>query len=76
MQDTYRAFAPESHVIDHLNGCEIENYNGRIWLIGRGACYDYLMSLGDCWERSSKTVFIEYHNSSFEIILIEKGQCG
>lgn len=73
VEKTYRSFGPNARVLDSLDCPEINEFRGRVW-VTRGACYDYLMSLGDCREvTSTGTIHLENHNYNFEFVLIEKG---
>lgn len=70
VQDAYRAFGPNSYVLDSLDCEEIENLPSRVWTIGRGMCYEKLLELGYS-ETESQCIHMLYHNNNFEIILME-----
>lgn len=71
VQDAYRAFGKESYVLDSLECKEIEELGERVWTVGRGTCYDKLLSLG-YKEIESHDLYLRYHDNSFQVILMEK----
>jgi uncharacterized membrane protein len=72
VETTYKAFGPKAYVLGGLNGEELNNVSGRIWVIDRGACYDYLKRQGNYKVISDKKISVRYHNYNHEIILMEK----
>lgn len=69
VQDTYRAFGPNSRVIDELTEVTEAQLGGRVWTNGRGSCYQYLLSLGYA-ESDSHSIRMRYHNCHYEMILM------
>lgn len=73
VQKTYRAFGPNSRVLDTFDCPEMESLGNRVWTIDRGICYEQLLSLGYT-EAETHTVHLRYHNSNFELILMVKAE--
>lgn len=76
----YVAFDTHTEIIWHdsdddaenLRSCEFLNaYKGRLWVIDRGACSDYVESIGFT-EVQTKTIHTRYHNQTFEFVLYER----
>ncbi len=65
---TYRALGENTHIVDELPKVD---FGDRVWTLGRGDCYKYLVSQGYA-ETESKKVSAAYHNYNFNIILLER----
>ncbi len=68
----YRALGKESYVIDELEMLNDKGLNNRVWVLGRTACYEYLVSKGYV-EKTCNRITTLYHHYDFELILMEKG---
>ncbi len=68
VHEAYRSFGENAYVLD-----EIEDYDfsDRVWTLGRGDCYKYLISQGYC-EVENHKIFTVYHEYNFHLILLEK----
>ncbi len=64
----YRAFGENAHIVDELESVE---YSNRVWTLGRGNCYKYLISQGYV-ETESKQISTVYHNYNFNLVLLER----
>ncbi len=71
VQNTYRAFGRDAYVVDELS--EIESLSNRVWTVGRGSCYGYLLKNG-YQETASYNIHLEFHDNNWEFILMEKAQ--
>lgn len=72
IHNAYRAFSPESHIVDNLEESDIKDYSGRIWVINEGECLSYVMSFEGSKIISRQRITTVYHNGNYELILVEK----
>lgn len=71
IENTYRAFGRDAYVVNSFS--EVESLSDRVWTMGRGECYEYLLQNGYA-EISSRDIHLEFHNYNWEIILLEKAE--
>ncbi len=69
VEDTYCAFGRDAYVVNTLS--EVKSLSDRVWTMGRGDCYEYLLENGYS-EVSSYDIHLEFHNYNWEIILLKK----
>lgn len=69
VQNTYRAFGPNSRVIDELTEVNEARLGSRVWTDGRESCYEYLLSLGYT-EFAAHPIHLRYYDRSYEMILL------
>jgi len=72
IENAYLAFG--ENVVITRNLKELENYKGRIWIIGKGYGYNKIMSYSGTKEISSEELKYKYYidDKELEIILVEK----
>ncbi len=68
VEENYRTFGENTHIVDELQNVD---FNNRVWTLGTGSCYKYLISNGYTQIESRKISTI-YHNYHFHLILLEK----
>ncbi len=71
VEKTYRAFGPNSYVLDNLDCPEIDSLGSRVWTVDRGICYERLLALG-YEETKAFQIHLRYHDSNYEMILMQK----
>ncbi len=68
VHEAYRTFGVNAHVLDEIEGYDFGN---RVWTLGKGDCYKYLVSQG-YKEVESEKISTAYHDYNFHLILLEK----
>ncbi len=68
VQENYRTFGENTHIVDELKDTK---YSNRVWTLGRGDCYKYLISQGYI-ETQSTQISTVYHNYKFNLVLLER----
>lgn len=69
IENTYCAFGRDAYVVNSFS--EMKPLSSRVWTMGRGECYEYLLQNGYI-EVSAHNIHLEFHNYNWEIILLEK----
>ncbi len=67
IHEAYGAFGDNVHIIDALEEAELPS---RVWVLGRGDCYNYLLGLGYS-QVGGDVIATEYYHYYFELILME-----
>ncbi len=69
IENTYCAFGKDAYVVNNFS--ELRPMSDRVWTMGRGECFEYLLQNGYS-EVSAHSIHLEFHNYNWEIILMEK----